>query len=544
MSEVAVDFGTSNTVLARYNEATGRAETVEIPGITSEVRYRLTPDGSEHVVWVVPSMIHYSDSETLIGDQVLSRGLAEHPHTIRWMKRAIAQGVTKRRKTAQGHIGPQQAGEDFLRTLLNYASDRLSLEDDSFTFTAPVEAFENFQDWLFRLCESASIRRVRWLDEPTACVFGYQGAARRDERFVVFDFGGGTLDVSAVRIDLTSSDDKKAVVLGQAGCDLGGMDIDQWLAADFCQRHRLDEYERRELEALIVRQAEAVKITLSDPTEESAEMTVLNQVSRPPRLLQTTYSRSCTECQRGQVGRHSSANEGCFGCLLLANNFMQHVRETVERALENAAVKSGMRRSDVIRLLVTGGTSLVPAVRRLLDEVFGSRVEYDHPFDCVVRGACRGLVVPILQHDYAIENYNRERREYEFKPLFRIGTEYPTPADKPVRFWSNGAFDGATRIGLKIFEVSRMRRRTVDAAIVDAAGVLRDESRVATEYEYICLNSANPTFIIADPPVNIERDKRRFLSCFTIDGNRRLLVTVVDNLTGKTLLKEHPVVRL
>jgi molecular chaperone DnaK (HSP70) len=257
MSEVAVDFGTSNTVLARFNETTGRAETIQIPGITSEMRYRLAPGGPEHAVWLVPSMIHYSDTEVLIGDQVLSRGLAEHPSTIRWMKRAVAHGVTKRRKTPQGHISPQQAGEDFLRMLLNYASDRLSLDEDSFTFTAPVEAFENFQDWLFRLCESLGVRRVRLLDEPTACVFGYQGAARRDERFVVFDFGGGTLDVSAVRIDVTTAEDKKAVVLGQAGRDLGGMNIDQWLAADFCKRHNLDDHERRQLEAVILRQAEA-----------------------------------------------------------------------------------------------------------------------------------------------------------------------------------------------------------------------------------------------------------------------------------------------
>jgi len=58
MSEVAIDFGTSNTVLARYNETTERAETIRIPQISSELRYWLTPDGEEHTVWVVPSVIH------------------------------------------------------------------------------------------------------------------------------------------------------------------------------------------------------------------------------------------------------------------------------------------------------------------------------------------------------------------------------------------------------------------------------------------------------------------------------------------------------
>jgi molecular chaperone DnaK (HSP70) len=120
MGKVAVDFGTSNTVVARVNEATGELETVEIPGITTPFRYRLGPDAPEQAAHVVPSLIHYSETETLIGDQVLSRGLADHPHTMRWMKRGIAHGHTQRKRTPQGHKGPAQAGEDFLKLLLAY----------------------------------------------------------------------------------------------------------------------------------------------------------------------------------------------------------------------------------------------------------------------------------------------------------------------------------------------------------------------------------------------------------------------------------------
>jgi molecular chaperone DnaK (HSP70) len=540
MSEVAVDFGTSNTVIARHNETTGEAETLEIPGITSRMIYRLTPDAPEVSVWITPSMIHYSEEETLIGDQVVSRGLAEHPDTLRWMKRAIAQGHTRRRKTAQGHISPEQAGEDFLRLLLNYASDRLSFEKDSFTFTAPVEAFEHFQDWLWRVCETLGIRRARLLDEPTSCIFGYHGAARRDEKFVIFDFGGGTLDTSVVRIEPAATEEKKAIQLGQAGRDLGGMDIDRWLFDDFCARHSLLDYERRELEALILRQAEAAKIKLSDPLETEAEINVLTERSGMPRVLRATYSRACRKCDPGG----NSLCDGCFGCLLQKNNLVREARDVLQRALENAAIKSGVRRDDITGVMVTGGASLIPAVRQMLEQEFDAKIDYDHPFDCVARGACRGVVDPILTHDYAIESYNRERKEYEFKPLFKISEEYPTPPEKPKKLWCRGAYEGATRIGLKIFEVSRMKRVSMDGSIVDASGALREDSRVASEFQYTCLNAGNETFIIADPPFNLKRDQERFLSAFSIDGNRRLLVTVIDNLTGKAVLKDHPVVRL
>jgi molecular chaperone DnaK (HSP70) len=543
MSEVAIDFGTSNTVLARFNETTERAETIRIPEVSEEVRYRLTPRGSQQSVWVIPSVIHYADRETLVGSQVLSRGLAEHPDTMRWMKRSIAQGITRRRKTAQGHKSPAEAGQDFLKLVLNYASTQVSFEEDTFTFTLPVEAFEDFQDWIWRVAESTGIRKLRVVDEPTACVFGYHGAARQDERFVVFDFGGGTLDVSAVRLDLTEQTGRKAVQLGQAGCDLGGMDIDGWLAKDFCARHSVSDADHRDLETMILRQAEAVKIQLSDPDAGEAEMTILNDLGRAPRLLQTTYRRVCPACERGPAGSRAGAREACLGCVLAAHRFAGQVRETLERAVENASIKAGLRRADVTRVLVTGGTSLVPAARRILDDLFHGRVEYDQPFDCVVRGACRGVVAPVLQHDYAIESYHREAKRYDFKPLFAIGTDYPTRPDA-IRFWCNGSTDGQTRVGLLVYEVSRMKRARVDEAMVDAEGRIRSSPRVTTDYAHLCLNPDNPTFIAVDPPINRERDKQRILCSFEIDGNRRLLVTAVDNLNGKTLLQKHPVVRL
>jgi molecular chaperone DnaK (HSP70) len=549
MAKVGIDFGTGNTVIAVFNENRGEALTLDIAGISTAMIYRLGPDAKEQVVHVIPSLVHYGKTETLIGDQVLSRGLAEHPDTIRWMKRDIAQNNTRRKKTAQGHKSAAEAGEDFLRLVLNYASDRVHFENDEFMFTAPTEAFETFQDWLRKIVESLGIRRLRMLDEPTAAVLGYHGVARRDDHFLVFDFGCGTLDVSVVRIDLGVAQEKKAIQLGQAGRDIGGMDIDRWLAEDFVRRHALDDYQKRELEAVIYRQAEATKITLSDPAQDQAEMTVLSQNSGKARMLRTTYSRSCGLCERQQIGEHSRADESCLGCLLLANEFLKNTRQTLDRALENAAVKAGLRREGLTRVLVTGGTSLVPCVGKLLAEQFDGKVEYQSPFDAVARGGCRGAdgIVPILQHDYAIESYSREKKAYEFAPLFKIGTEFPTPHENEedkVRLWARGSYDGMTRIGIKIFEVSRMKKRGLEVSMVDGQGAIREETRVASEFSHVCLNQGNPTFILADPPVNLQRDGQRFLCSFWVDGHRRLLVTAIDNMTGKPLLRDHPVVRL
>lgn len=541
MGQVAVDFGTSNTVIARYNETLEKVDTIRVPDVSTELSYRIKPDDPAQKVYVIPSLIHYSEQETLIGDQVKSRGLEDHRDTFRWMKRAIAQGNIKRRKTPQGHIGYAQAGEDFLKLALNYASSHLSFTDDEFTFTVPVEAFEDFQDWIMTVAESIGIRRIRLLDEPTASIFGYHGAARKDERFVVFDFGGGTLDVSVVRLDLTSGADKKAIQLGRSGRDLGGSDIDQWMCEQFCDSQNLDDRSSRELESLIMNKCESVKMMLSDPTEDGGEVSIVNDIGSIPRVHQVYYTRNCNGCEQ-PISNPNSNGQVCLGCLLKQKNFINDISDAVDEALENAAVKAGMRRREITRLLVTGGTSLVPCVRKYLEADFTGKIVYDHPFDAVARGACKGIVAPVLQHDYAIESYNRERKEYEFKSFFKAGTDYPT--ERPIRYWANGAYDGQTRIGLKIFEVSKIKKRKISVSIYDDAGRLQDDSKVVSDYQHICLNGDNPTFIICDPPINRERDKRRFLCEFMIDGNRRLLVTVTDNMHGSILLKDHPVVRL
>jgi molecular chaperone DnaK len=544
MAKIGIDFGTGNTVLARYNETLQRAETLRIEGVSTEMRYRLRPDADEQSVAVIPSLIHYGEQETLLGDQVLSRGLSEHPHTFRWMKRYIAQGGARVRNTPQGHKSPVQAGEDFLRRLLAYVQDQVSFTEDEFTFTAPTEAFEKYADWLRKLYESLGIRRLRLLDEPTACVFGYHGASRKDDPFLVFDFGCGTLDISVVQVDLASSEDKKALQLGQAGHDIGGMDLDRWLKEDFCQRHGMDANDQRELEPILLLRAEETKIALSDPARDEADMLLLLDRAGKTRTLRTTYLRSCPECERGRPGKHTQPQQSCLGCILLEKGFLRRVRETLDRALENAAVKAGLRRDRLVKVLVTGGTSLVPCVRKLLVEAFDSRAEYQSPFDAVARGACGGFVLPILQHDYSIEGYSRERKRYEFQPLFTRGTDYPTR--DAVQMWMRGSYDGMTRLALRIYEVSQLKHATLAGAIMDDHGRL-EENRVASDFHYICLNSQNPTFIVADPPVNLARDAKRFLCRFEVDGQRRLLVTVLDNLKpppDNELYKDHPVVRL
>ena len=542
MARIAIDFGTSNTIIARLNAATGEAETIEIPGITVEMQHREHGGAASHTVYAIPSIIHYGEGETLIGAQVLDRGLDAHRYTLRWMKRGVARGTLAKRHTPQGSRTPAEAAGDFLSSVLNYISNRVSFAEDEFTFTVPVEAFEDFQDWLTGVADSLGIRRVRILDEPTAAALGYQESLHTDDRFLMFDFGGGTLDVLIARMESPGSGLARALQLGKAGEELGGMNVDNWIADDFLTRHGITGADRSELLPTAQRRAEAVKIELSDPDADIGLLSIEHDSGSSVRLLRTSYRKDCRSCLRGKADIHGwqDPREACLGCLLLQKGFARDVRKTVENALENATLKMGFQRSHLTRVIVTGGTSQMPGVGAILEEMFGQIVVMDRPFDAVARGATReddGSMV--LLHDYAVEGYNPDRDCYDFVPLFKVGEDYPT--EKPVSFSVKCTHNGMRKITLKIYEVSRLKRRQDE---VDFRRDIRTQSVVDTDRQFICLNAQAPTFIVVDPPFDEKRDEGRITARFSVDTNRRLLVTVVDTMHSEPLLKEYPVVKL
>ena len=155
-------------------------------------------------------------------------------------------------------------------------------------------------------------------------------------------------------------------------------------------------------------------------------------------------------------------------------------------------------------------------------------------------------MLPILQHDYAIESRDPKTKRPVFKPFLRQGTEYPTLPDEAIHFTARGSYDGQQTIGVKVYEVSQLRRRSLDTSIVGADGVLRSDSGVNTDREYILLNAKSATYITAMPEIALARDRDRFQCQFRVDGNRKLLITVEDYYHNppKLIMKDYPVVRL
>ncbi|MEL6458420.1 MAG: Hsp70 family protein, partial [Cyanobacteria bacterium J06621_15] len=278
---IAIDFGTSNTVIARWNAVTQQPETLNLSELSNQ--QGLNPP-------LIPSLLYVEDaakSQFLIGQQVRNRGvdIKGDSRFFRSFKRGIGTDIQGFLPELDGlNITFEQVGEWYLQKVIKELS---SVEGglDSLVLTVPVDSFEAYRHWLGKVCEPLPVEQVRMLDEPTAAALGY--GLTEEDLLLVVDFGGGTLDLSLVRLDKSVKQESKqplgfllkfgnkslaedskqkvktARVLAKAGQNLGGTDIDNWLTDYFAKTQDLT------VSPLTTRLAEKVKIQLSTQNQAS-----------------------------------------------------------------------------------------------------------------------------------------------------------------------------------------------------------------------------------------------------------------------------------
>src|SRR5207237_10153446 len=133
-----------------------------------------------------------------------------------------------------------------------------------------------------------------------------------------------------------------------------------------------------------------------------------------------------------------------------------HIDQTIRRAL-NAARERGYNEDNVKAVLLVGGSSLLPPVQRLVQRIFGrERVLLKRPLDAVARGAA-AFVAGVdfydhVQHDYAIRFVHPRKGTYDYRPLVKRGTPYPT-AEPVARLVVKAIRDGQAELGISVFEL-------------------------------------------------------------------------------------------
>ena len=519
---IALDFGTSNTVISRLKN--GEGEIIKLPNIS-----QTNPP-------LIPSLLYVnngSENDLIIGQKVKDRGLdiSNNPRFFRNFKRGIGteiQGFLP--QLDDRTISFELVGQWFLHGILN----ELEETPDSLIITVPVDSFESYRHWLTGVVAQWNINQVRILDEPTAAALGY--GTENDDFLLVFDFGGGTIDLSLVELDLGKSKQaqgfilkwgekllgqnsaqktKLAKVIAKAGMQLGGCDVDNWILDYF---HRTQGIEKSSLTS---RLAERLKIQLS--SQESAQEVFFDDLSL------STFNL-----------RLDRAN---FEQILTENQFFDKLDQLMDNVLQQAK-RNGVDSSYISKVLLVGGSSQIPAVQNWLLKYFSpEKIKNDRPFSAIALGALKleqGLQVKdFLYHSYGIRYWNRRQKRHDWHTIIPSGQPYPM--SNPIELVLGASTENQPSIELIIGELGEENTSTevyFDGDRLITRNLTSGEKKVQP------LNDTETGKTIArlnpQGSPGVDRIKVQFM----VDETRSLKITVEDLLTNETLLTEVTVAEL
>ncbi len=530
----AIDFGTSNTVVARWNPALNQAETLKIPQISAQQGQNpsLTPslvyvtDASQELVWV--------------GQEVCDRGLdlACDPRFFRGFKRGIGTPVQGFLPNLDSQpVGFEQVGEWFLRRLVQQLKQQYPDAADALVITVPVDSFETYRQWLGQVCHTLEIEQVRLLDEPTAAALGY-GKADANTILVV-DFGGGTLDLSLVQLNssrtagvqplgfilqwgnkpLAASSAQRpqtARVLAKSGRNLGGSDLDGWIAEFFSQSQGTP------IDATTLRLAERVKIQLS--LQSKASEVYFNEETFE------SYDFSLTRSE--------------LETLLQERQFFARLDDCMTQVLQQAR-RQGITPETVDAVLLVGGTCQIPAVKDWVAQYFApAKIASSQPFEAIAQGALQifqGVEVrDFLYHSYGVRYWDQRQNCHSWHTIIPAGQPYPMA--EPIELVLGASTEGQANLELIVGELGD---ESSGSEVYFDGDRLVTRALLASQQQNVQpLNDRDRARSIAQltPPGYPGSD--RIKVWFQVDETRSLRITVEDLLTQEMLLKDQVVAQL
>ncbi|MGF1536282.1 MAG: Hsp70 family protein [Elainellaceae cyanobacterium] len=521
----AIDFGTSNTVVACWDGANDQPTTVALPGLSSTLM-----DNPPSI----PSLVYIDQAQqaaVTVGQAVRDRGLdvASDPRLFQSFKRGIgasAQGFLP--QIDQCSLTFEQVGSWFLQAVVT-ALPPGGCEE--LVLTVPVDSYEAYRHWLESACEPLSVSRVRLIDEPTAAALGY--GLDPDTPVLVVDFGGGTLDLCLVQLAppktrslgfllkwkgkrdsarQAQKQAKTARVLAKAGDSLGGCDIDAWIMDYFAETQGLPQ------STLAQRLCERLKIALSTAGEAS-------EVLFDDETLET-YELTLTREQFDQI----LERRGFFDSL--ENLVTQVIYQAQQQGVEPANLKT---------VLLVGGGAQIPALQSWLQQRFRTSVICDQkPMEAIAHGALQLAQVDLkdfLYHGYGLRYWNRRTKRHDWHLLIPQGQPYPM--DEPIELVLGASVENQPGIELVLGEMGAAPAATEvyfdgDRLVTRSAGGGQAPVRPL-------IDTGQPLASL-DPPGSPGSDRVRFE--FYVDESRFLRVTAEDLLTNRLLLDQQVLVKL
>ena len=404
---IGIDLGTSNSAAAVIEG--GRATIVP------------SAEGTSLGGKAFPSYVAFTkDGQMLVGEPARRQAVSNPENTVFAIKRKM--GTDHKTKILDKEYTPQQLSAFILQKIRRDAESFLGVQVKKAVITVPAYFNDNQRQATKDAGEIAGLEVVRIINEPTAAALAYGlDKSEKEQKIMVFDLGGGTLDVTVMDF----GDGVFEVVSTNGDTQLGGTDMDNALVAhiggEFKAEHGIDVSNDKMAVQRIREAAEKAKIELSSTMETEINLPYLTADASGPRHLALKLTRAKLE---------------------------DLVKPTVDRCKAPAiqALKDAKLEPDQIdKIILVGGPTRMPIVQRLVEDIVGKKIERGvDPMECVAMGAAiqggviEGTVKDILLLDVTPLSLGVETLGGVFHKQIERNTTIPTRKSEVFSTAANG----------------------------------------------------------------------------------------------------------
>ena len=342
---IGIDLGTTNSCVSVIEGG----EAVVIPNA----------EGAR----TTPSVVAFKkDGERIVGRVAKQQAVSNPDRTISSIKRDM--GTTKKVSIDGKDYTPQEISAMILTKLKQDAEAYLGDKVTEAVITVPAYFSDAQRQATKDAGKIAGMEVKRIINEPTAAALAYGIDKETDQKIMVYDLGGGTFDVSIIEMG-----DGVQEVLATAGNNrLGGDDFDQkivdWLVAGFKAENGVDLSTDRMAVQRLREAAEKAKIELSGGMSSNINLPFITADATGPKHLDMTLTRA-------------KFNE-------LTASLVEATMGPVRQALSD----SGLKASEIDKVLLVGGSTRIPAVQEAVQKFMGKEpFKGINPDECVAMGA-------------------------------------------------------------------------------------------------------------------------------------------------------------